>query len=67
MAKNMARLEEGFKREKEEKASVLADMASIRELCVKLESSKELLSRQLVAKSLDFERVRLEIFLFLHI
>lgn len=53
----MSRLEEDLKRENQDKASVLADLASVRELCVKLEASKELLARQLTSKSMDYERV----------
>ncbi|KAM9849282.1 centrosomal protein of 135 kDa [Aulostomus maculatus] len=41
----------------EEKAALLADLASVRELCVKLDSGKELMARQLTAKSMDLERV----------
>ncbi|KAM9381604.1 centrosomal protein of 135 kDa [Phaethornis superciliosus] len=57
MTKTMSRLEEDIRREKQDKSSVLADLASVRELCVKLESNKELLSRQLTSKSMDYERV----------
>ncbi|XP_064274176.1 centrosomal protein of 135 kDa isoform X3 [Passer domesticus] len=57
ITKNMSRLEEDLKRENQDKASVLADLASVRELCVKLEASKELLARQLTSKSMDYERV----------
>ncbi|XP_053922119.1 centrosomal protein of 135 kDa [Cuculus canorus] len=57
ITKNMSKLEEDFKRENQDKASVLADLASVRELCVKLESNKELVSRQLTSKSMDYERV----------
>lgn len=53
----MSRLEEDLKRENQDKATVLADLTSVRELCVKLEASKELLARQLTAKSMDCERV----------
>ncbi|NXQ90069.1 CP135 protein, partial [Nyctibius grandis] len=55
--KTMSKLEEDIKREKQDKSSVLADLASVRELCVKLESNKELLSRQLTSRSMDYERV----------
>uniref|UniRef100_A0A674ITG3 Centrosomal protein 135 n=1 Tax=Terrapene triunguis TaxID=2587831 RepID=A0A674ITG3_9SAUR len=58
ITKNMSRLEEDLKYEQEEKSSVLADLASMRELCMKLESSKELFSRQLTSKNMDYERVR---------
>ncbi|KAJ7410493.1 Testis-specific protein 10 protein [Willisornis vidua] len=57
ITKNMSKLEEDLKRENHDKTSVLADLTSVRELCVKLESSKELLSRQLTSKSMDYERV----------
>lgn len=57
MAKNMARLEEGLKREQEEKVAAAADVISVRDLCVKLESSKEHLSHQLSSKSMEFVRV----------
>lgn len=58
LARAMSRLEEELQTTRAEKASVLADLASVRELCVKLDSSKELISRQLTAKSMDLERVR---------
>lgn len=52
-----SRLEEELRSARAEKASVLADLASVRELCVKLDSSKELTTRQLTAKSMELERV----------
>ncbi len=54
----MSRLEEEVQAARAEKASVLADLASVRELCVKLDSSKELTVRQLTAKSMELERVK---------
>uniref|UniRef100_A0A8C3LXX4 Centrosomal protein 135 n=1 Tax=Chrysolophus pictus TaxID=9089 RepID=A0A8C3LXX4_CHRPC len=57
ITKNMSKLEEDVKREHQDKSSVLADLTSVRELCVKLEASKDLLSRQLASKSMDYERV----------
>ncbi|NXR44142.1 CP135 protein, partial [Hippolais icterina] len=57
ITKNMSRLEEDLKRENQDKASVLADLTSVRELCVKLEASKEVVARQLTSKSMDYERV----------
>ncbi|XP_066488243.1 centrosomal protein of 135 kDa isoform X2 [Tiliqua scincoides] len=57
MAKNMARLEESLKREKEDKSTMSVDVTSVRDLCVKLESSKDQLSRQLTSKSLEFEKI----------
>ncbi|NXJ60987.1 CP135 protein, partial [Rostratula benghalensis] len=57
VTKNISKLEEDIKRANQDKSSVLADLASVRELCVKLEASKELLSRQLTSKSMEYERV----------
>uniref|UniRef100_A0A672RF43 Centrosomal protein of 135 kDa n=1 Tax=Sinocyclocheilus grahami TaxID=75366 RepID=A0A672RF43_SINGR len=57
LARAMSRLEEEIQATRAEKASVLADLASVRELCVKLDSSKELTIRQLTAKSMELERV----------
>lgn len=58
LARAMSRLEEEVQTARAEKASVLEDLASIRELCVKLDSSKEVTARQLTAKSMELERVR---------
>ncbi|XP_043076342.1 centrosomal protein of 135 kDa isoform X2 [Puntigrus tetrazona] len=57
LARAMSRLEEEVQESRAEKASVLADLGSVRELCVKLDSSKELTIRQLTAKSMELERV----------
>lgn len=54
----MSRLEGELHKAKEEKASLISDLASVRELCVKLDSNKELTSRQLTSRSMDLERVR---------
>ncbi|KTG32427.1 hypothetical protein cypCar_00002379 [Cyprinus carpio] len=57
LARAMSHLEEEVQATRAEKASVLADLASVRELCVKLDSSKEIFVRQLRAKSMELERV----------
>ncbi|KAK7150375.1 hypothetical protein R3I93_011585 [Phoxinus phoxinus] len=57
LARAMSRLEEEVQAARAEKDSVLADLASVRELCVKLDSSKELTVRQLTSKSMELERV----------
>lgn len=57
LAKSMTRLEEELRQAHNEKSSILADIASVRELCVKLDSSKELISRQLTSKCMESERV----------
>uniref|UniRef100_A0A1A8CEH2 Centrosomal protein 135 n=1 Tax=Nothobranchius kadleci TaxID=1051664 RepID=A0A1A8CEH2_NOTKA len=57
LVRGMSRLEEELRKALEEKAAVLSDLASVRELCVKLDSGKELTARQLTSKSMDLERV----------
>ncbi|XP_061593990.1 centrosomal protein of 135 kDa isoform X3 [Cololabis saira] len=57
LVRGMSRLEEDLHQAQEEKAGALADLASVRELCIKLDTGKELTARQLTAKSMDLERV----------
>uniref|UniRef100_A0A3P8T643 Centrosomal protein 135 n=1 Tax=Amphiprion percula TaxID=161767 RepID=A0A3P8T643_AMPPE len=57
LVRGMSRLEEELHTAQEEKAALLSDLASVRELCVKLDSGKELTARQLTSKSMDVERV----------
>lgn len=54
----MAKTETDLHTAQEEKAALLLDLASVRELCVKLNSGKELIARQLTSKTMDLERVR---------
>ena len=39
---------------------MMQDLTAVRELCMKLDQTRESLSRQLAAKSLDHEQVRLQ-------
>ncbi|KAF0042406.1 hypothetical protein F2P81_005938 [Scophthalmus maximus] len=57
LVRGMSRLEEELHKVQEEKAALLSDLASVRELCVKLDSGKELTARQLTSRSMDLERV----------
>lgn len=57
MAKALSKLEEQRRHEQDEKALILSDLASVRELCVKLDSSKEQFSRQLTARNMEYERI----------
>ncbi|KAJ3600083.1 hypothetical protein NHX12_034035 [Muraenolepis orangiensis] len=57
LARAMSRLEEELKGVQGEKAALLSDLASVRELCVKLDSGKELTARHLSSKSMELERL----------
>ncbi|CAI9553002.1 unnamed protein product [Staurois parvus] len=57
MTKAVSKLEEQLRHELDEKALILSDLASVRELCVKLDSSKEQFSRQLTARNMEYERL----------
>lgn len=57
LVSGMSRLEQELHAAQEEKAALLSDLASVRELCVKLDTGKELTARQLTSKSMDLERV----------
>ncbi|XP_023566895.1 centrosomal protein of 135 kDa isoform X2 [Octodon degus] len=61
MAKAMARLEEELRRQEEEKATVLSDLSSLRELCIKLDSGKDVMTQQLNSKNLELERALVEL------
>uniref|UniRef100_A0A2R8NBM9 Centrosomal protein 135 n=1 Tax=Callithrix jacchus TaxID=9483 RepID=A0A2R8NBM9_CALJA len=61
MAKAMSRLEEELRRQEEEKVTVLNDLSSLRELCIKLDSGKDIMTQQLNSKNLEFERVMVEL------
>jgi Tfp pilus assembly protein PilO len=58
MAKAMSRLEEELRRNENEKAAALNDLSSLRELCIKLDSGKDVMTQQLNSKNLELERVR---------
>lgn len=57
LVRGMSRLEQELHKAQEEKAGLLSDLASVRELCVKLDSGKEITTRQLTSKSMDLERL----------
>ncbi|XP_053463129.1 centrosomal protein of 135 kDa [Nycticebus coucang] len=61
MAKAMSRLEEELRRQEDDKAAVLNDMSSLRELCIKLDSGKDIMTQQLNSKNLEFERAVVEL------
>ncbi|XP_068124292.1 testis-specific gene 10 protein isoform X3 [Hyperolius riggenbachi] len=61
LTKSVARMEEELRQIKAEKSSALSDLATTRELCVKLDSGKEMINRQLCAKTQDLERLQNEL------
>ncbi|KAM9742387.1 centrosomal protein of 135 kDa isoform 2-T2 [Dama dama] len=61
MAKAISRLEEELRHQEDEKAAVLNDLSSLRELCIKLDSGKDIMTQQLNSKNLEFERVAMEL------
>ncbi|XP_054584894.1 centrosomal protein of 135 kDa [Eptesicus fuscus] len=61
MAKAISRLEEELRHQEDEKATVFNDLSSLRELCIKLDSGKDIMTQQLNAKNLEYERVVMEL------
>ncbi|OBS78058.1 hypothetical protein A6R68_19554 [Neotoma lepida] len=61
MAKAMSRLEEELRHLENEKAVVLNDLSSLRELCIKLDSGKDIMTQQLNSKCLELERAIAEL------
>ena len=57
LTKSLASLEGEIRRMEEERHGNLQDMAAVRDLCTRLEASKDQLQRQLTAKLLDYEKV----------
>jgi len=63
--RTIASLEELLRNVEEEKHNMMLDLSAARDLCSRLESSKDSLQRQLVSKSLDQEKVFSSYFPFL--
>ncbi|XP_077439169.1 uncharacterized protein LOC144062102 isoform X2 [Vanacampus margaritifer] len=55
-AHGLSTLEEEVRVLQEEKVSLLAELASVRELCVKMDSDKEISARQLLHMGMELER-----------
>ncbi|XP_042534109.1 centrosomal protein of 135 kDa isoform X1 [Dipodomys spectabilis] len=61
MAKAMSRLEEELRQQENEKTTILNDLSSLRELCIKLDSGKDVMTQQLNTKNLELERTMVEL------
>ncbi|XP_075056249.1 testis-specific gene 10 protein [Mixophyes fleayi] len=58
---SIARMEEEMRQVTAEKSSALSDLSSTRELCVKLDSGKDMINRQLCAKTQDVQKLQHEL------
>ncbi|XP_055958999.1 testis-specific gene 10 protein isoform X2 [Patella vulgata] len=58
LTRSVANLEENLRQTEEDKQNLFADMTAVRELCSRLEGSKETLQRQLTASNLDKEQLQ---------
>ncbi|XP_071511617.1 centrosomal protein of 135 kDa-like [Diadema antillarum] len=56
LTRSLSNMEGNLRQLQDEKDSVVQDLAAVRELCVKLDSTKESLSRQLTARNIEFEQ-----------
>lgn len=57
LTRSVGNLEEAMRQTEEDKQNLLEDLTAVRELCAKLEATKESIQRQLTSTSLDKEQV----------
>ena len=57
LTKSLATLESDLRVSQEEKHGVLQDLAAVRDLCGRLEGTKDEIQRQLAARTLDYDKV----------
>lgn len=57
LTRSVAALEEALRTIEMEKDSLLGDLTAVRDLCTKLEVTKDNLQRQLTVKTLDHDKV----------
>lgn len=58
LTRSVGNLEEAMRQTEEDKQNLLEDLTAVRELCAKLEATKESIQRQFTSTSLDKEQVR---------
>lgn len=59
LTRSVGNLEEAMRQTEEDKQNLLEDLTAVRELCAKLEVTKESIQRQLTSTSLDKEQVKM--------
>ena len=64
LTRSLANLEESLRQLQDEKESLVQDLSAVRDLCVKLENTKEAMSRQLTTRNIDTEQVKHELEVF---
>lgn len=57
LTKSIAHLEENLRLAEDDKHNLITDLSAVRDLCAKIEATKDSLQRQLTAKTLDHEKV----------
>lgn len=58
LTRSLQTMEENMRQLQEEKEALIQDLSAVRDLCTKLDASKEALSRQLTTKTIDCEQVK---------
>ncbi|XP_071786802.1 centrosomal protein of 135 kDa-like isoform X1 [Asterias amurensis] len=57
LTRSLANMEESIRQLQDEKTSLVQDLTAVRDLCIKLENTKEVMSRQLTTRNIDTEQL----------